>query len=677
MNDIPKKILAITACPTGIAHTYMAAEKLTEAAEAKGYSIRVETHGSIGVENEFTQKEIDDADAIVIAADKQIDTSRFAGKRLVRARVSEGIHDGAGLIDRALAAEPAAGVATRAEATGERESVQATIYKVLMNGVSHMIPFVVTGGLMIAVALSLGGTPTATGLKVEPGTFWDSVLQIGTLAFTLMVPILSGYIAYAIADRPGLAPGMITGIIAVTGSLYGSESGAGFIGGIITGFLSGYLALALKKIPVHKYLAPIMPIIVIPVVTTVTVGLSFVYMFGGPIAAAYTSLTTFLEGMQGSAAIVLGLVLGAMISFDMGGPVNKTAFLFAGGLIASGNAAPMGMVAAAIAVPPLGMGVATLIRRGLFTEQERESGIAALFMGFFGITEGAIPFAAGRPLQVIPANIAGGAVAGALAGVLGVTDHVMHGGPIVAVLGAVGRPLLFVVAIAAGVAVTALLAVVFIKPRKTKTETAEAISEVDGVSGASNSSVGAAAITESTPVSSSSTTSSGGVTLVEAPRTETAASESSIRDYLNVDTVIFEPVATDRDGLIAELARRGLQTGQVSDVDAVVDKAIAREAQSSTGVGMGIAIPHAKSDGANSPMVAFARMPGGIDWSSLDRKPANLIFLISVPEAQAGTEHLKILAALSRALVKKEFRTALLSATTEQEIVDLCAANVR
>lgn len=458
-------VLAITACPTGIAHTYMAAEKLQEAAGELGYEIAVETHGSIGVEHAFSEEDLRRASGVVVASDKQIDLSRFAGLPLVSTPVADGIHRPKELLAQALSAPPAPGDRDHhaSARSTEGRNVGAFLYKALMNGVSHMIPFVVAGGLLIAVALAVGGTPTAEGLQIEPGTFWDKVNQIGVVAFGLMIPALSGFIASAIADRPGLAPGMITGLIANTGALYGADGGAGFIGAIITGFLSGFIALGLKKIPVHKYVAPIMPIIVIPVVTTLAVGLLFIYVAGAPIAAAFAALSSFLMSLQGGSVLILGAIIGAMIAFDLGGPVNKTAFLFGGGLIAAGNAGPMGMAAAAIAVPPLAMGALTLVRRKMFNAQERESGIAALFMGFFGITEGAIPFAASRPLQVIPANVLGGAVAGALAAGLAVKDNVMHGGPIVAVLGAVENVAGFSAALLAGVVVTVVVAMLLIR----------------------------------------------------------------------------------------------------------------------------------------------------------------------------------------------------------------------
>ena len=355
----PPLILAITACPTGIAHTYMAAENLEAAAAELGYRIKVETHGSIGVEGTFSAKDIEEADAIVIGADTVIAKDRFRGKRLAATGVDEAIKHPKELLRRSLSAskweeklsaeEPKG--SQREDSSGSAHGARAvgqTLYKALMNGVSHMIPFVVTGGLLIAVALSIGGTPTPEGLAIPEDSFWNTLNELGGLAFSLMVPILSGYIAVGIADRPGLAPGLITGLIATTGSLYGSEAGAGFLGGIVTGILSGYVALGIKKIPVNKYIAPIWPIIVIPIFTTLIVGLIFIYLVGSPIAGAFEAMTEYLAGMQGSSVVVLGLVIGAMIAFDMGGPFNKTAFLFGGGMIAAGNAAPMGMAATAM-----------------------------------------------------------------------------------------------------------------------------------------------------------------------------------------------------------------------------------------------------------------------------------------------------------------------------------------
>lgn len=686
MSDT-QRILAITACPTGIAHTFMAAENLEQAAQRLGHEIKVETHGSIGVENELTVEDIDRADAVVVAADKQVDLARFAGKRVVTAPVSDGIRRPEELIREALAAVPSGGAPRQERREDTGHGVGATVYKALMNGVSHMIPFVVAGGLLLAVSLSLGGTPTPEGLVIPEDSFWYVISQVGALAFTLMVPVLSGYIAYAIADRPGLAPGMIGGFIANTGALYGSESGAGFIGAIVTGFLAGYVALAIKNIPVHRYIAPIWPIIVIPVLTTLVVSLLFVYVLGAPIAGAFAALTSFLAGLEGGSVILLGAVLGAMIAFDMGGPVNKTAFLFGGGLIAAGNAAPMGMVAAAIAVPPLGMGLATLLRRRYFTVQERESGIAALFMGFFGITEGAIPFAAARPLQVIPANMAGGTVAGAVAAVLAVEDNVMHGGPIVAVLGAVENVAGFFVAIGVGLLVTALTALFLLglSARRAGDEGAaadhgEGAGTRDHRAGAGQRepvAVGAAG--GSSAAAPSTTSSAPAATPVPAPSDAATGGRSgrqltgSVLDHLSEATVLLDVDGASRDDVVRRLVELGAATGQVQDVDAVVAAALAREGQGTTGVGQGIAIPHAKSAEVSAPLVAFARSTEGVEWESMDGEPVHLVFLIAVPQEQAGDEHLRILATLSRALTKAEFRDALRRAGSRAEVIRVLA----
>jgi len=666
-------ILAITACPTGIAHTYMAAEKLDAAATELGYEIRVETHGSVGVEGTFSQADIDRADAVVIAADTQIDLSRFGGKRIVATRVADGIHRPAALIAEALAASPTGTTAARtdAPASAGKRDIGGFIYRALMNGVSYMIPFVVVGGLLIAISLSIGGEATPQGLVIPEDSFWFTINQIGVLGFTLMVPILSGFIAYAIADRPGLAPGMICGWIATTGSFYNSESGAGFIGGIVTGFMVGFVALGIKKIPVHRFIKPIMPILVIPVITTLVVGGLFVLALGQPIAWVFSSMTDFLASLDGGSVVVLGLILGAMVAFDMGGPINKTAFLFGSALIASGNPGPMGMVAAAIAVPPLGMGLATLIRRRFFTPVEREAGIAALFMGFFGITEGAIPLAAARPLQVIPANVLGGAVAGAIAAIAGVTNAVPHGGPIVAVFGAVSGVPMYFVAILAGVLVTALVSVLLIGISVRKTASTDAPMAAEPAADAAPAArIPAEAIPAAAPpVSAAPVAPAAAASALPKPKT--------VLDYINERTIVLDIEETDRDAVIRRLAGLMKATGIVVDEDAVVRAALDRELISTTGIGEGIAIPHAKSDGATDPVLAFARSAAGVDWNSLDEKPAHLIFMIAVPEAAAGTEHLKVLAQLSRSLMKPSFRASIEMAATPADVLAALASSVR
>ncbi|MFI5667328.1 fructose-specific PTS transporter subunit EIIC [Streptomyces sp. NPDC051704] len=659
------KLLAVTACPTGIAHTYMAAEKLQQAAARLGIDMKVETQGSIGAENVLTDNDVREADGIIIAADKEVDRERFAGKRVLSAGVADGIHRPEELIERVRSAAvqtgstaaPGGGAGGGGSGGGGRE--RSLLYKALMNGVSYMIPFVVVGGLLIAVSLALGGHATPEGYVIPEGTFWAHVNAIGGIGFQLMIPILSGYIAYAIGDRPALVPGMIGGFIANTGALYDSKAGAGFIGAIVTGFLAGCLVLWIKKVEVPKAVQPIMPIIVIPILATTALGLFFVYVIGKPISWVFENLTSWLSGMTGTSAILLGAILGLMIAFDMGGPVNKTAFLFGTGLIASGNHAVMGMCAAAIPVMPLGQGLATLLRRRLYSDQERETGMAALFMGVFGISEGAIPFAAARPAIVIPANMLGGAVAGAIAGVTGVGDHVPHGGPVVAALGAVSGWAGFLVAIAAGTVVTAVTTNALIDLKARRGRVAAVVPVPVRAPAPVLTGVGAAA----GPAAAVDSAAATGPVAAGAPEV--------LCGYLTAQTVKTELASDSKEAAIREMAAMLAATGNVRDVEELVRVALAREAQGTTGLGESIAIPHAKTDAVSRPTVGFARSAAGIAWGSPDGTKARLVFMISVPEAAAGDEHLRILALLSRRLMDADFRERLQSAPDVPAVLDL------
>ncbi|AEM87725.1 fructose-specific PTS transporter subunit EIIC [Streptomyces violaceusniger] len=690
------KLLAVTACPTGIAHTYMAAEKLAQAAESLGHSMKVETQGSIGAENVLSDNDVSQADGIIIAADKDVDRSRFIGKRVLVVGVADGIHRPERLIEQVRNApvyqgdghEAQRGAASAASGGGKGRSVT---YKALMNGVSYMIPFVVVGGLLIAVSLALGGDTTSKGIVIPDDSFWKTVNDIGSIGFELMIPALSGYIAYAIADRPALVPGMVGGWIAAHGELYDSEAGAGFIGAIVTGFLAGYLVLWIKRVKVPKFVQPIMPIIVIPIVATSALGLFFIYALGKPISWVFERLTDWLGGLTGTSAALLGIILGLMIAFDMGGPVNKTAFLFGAGLV-SKNPEVMGACAAAIPVPPLGQGLATLLRRRMFDDQERETGLAALFMGFFGITEGAIPFAAARPARVIPANMLGGAVAGAIAGVASVEDNVPHGGPIVAVLGAVGGVPMFFVAVVVGTAVTALVTIALMSVGGGQgaaagaadvAEAAEAVSLAPSPAGAPVlAGVGSGGGTGAASGAVADSSASGGVAASDAtvPKAvsvsaaeppdggkaeaapEVDAADQVLSGYLTEQTVKERLAADGKDAAIREMAELLAATGKVADTAELVRAAFAREDQGTTGLGEEIAIPHAKTDAVTAPVVGFARSPEGIEWGAPDGTKARLVFMIAVPEAAAGDEHLRILALLSRKLMGAEFRERLLGA---------------
>ncbi|GAA5206359.1 fructose-specific PTS transporter subunit EIIC [Streptomyces thinghirensis] len=679
------KLLAVTACPTGIAHTYMAAEKLQQAADALGIEMKVETQGSIGAENVLTDNDVKGADGVIIAADKDVDRSRFKGKRVLSVGVSEGISHPEQLIERVRSAPVHGGGdgATPAAASSGSGKERSAAYKALMNGVSFMIPFVVVGGLLIAVALAIGGHTTPDGIEIPKDSFWYDINALGGLGFKLMLPIFSGYIAFALGDRPALVPGMIGGFLAYDGvGIYGADANAGFLGAIATGFLAGYVVLWIRKIKVPKFVQPIMPIIVVPIVSTLIVGLFFIYVIGTPISWVFTHLTSWLNGMTGSSAIVLGAVIGLMIAFDMGGPVNKTAFLVGTGLIGTNNAV-MGMAAAAIPVMPLGQGLATLLRRKLYTQQERDTGIAALFMGFFGISEGAIPFAAARPAQVIPANMLGGAVAGAIAGLAGVEDSVPHGGPIVAVFTAIDGVAMFFVAIVAGVLVTALATNALLKLKASR-QSAKQEKQAGPVSmphpatapGPGAATVGASAAAKGSVSATQVTASAPAPTAATAepePQPEAEPEPEVLSGYLTEQTVKRQLDAHDKEAAIREMASLLAATGKVADIEELVRTALRREEQGTTGLGEEIAIPHAKTDAVTAPVVGFARSAEGIEWGSLDGTEAKLVFMISVPEAAAGDEHLRILALLSRKLMDPDFRARLQTAEDEAAILRVLA----
>lgn len=442
------KLVAITSCPTGIAHTYMAAEALQMAAKEMGHEIKVETQGSVGAENVITEKDIKEARAVIIAADTNVDKSRFAGKPMIEVSVKEAIKDAKGLITRALETKENLNEKVAQIKKEEKES-RTGVYKHLMTGVSFMIPFVVAGGILIAISFAFG----ITAFK-QAGTFPAALMTIGSGgAFGFMVPILAGYIAYSIADRPGLVPGMVGGYLAVS-------LGAGFLGGLIAGFLAGYTVYYLKKlIKLPKSLEGLMPVLILPVLSTFIVGIIMIYVVGSPVKAINVALTGWLKGLSGTNAVLLGIILGLMMAFDMGGPVNKAAYTFATATLAANQPSLiMAAVMAAGMVPPLGLALATTIAKNKFTLQEREAGKAAWALGASFITEGAIPFAAADPLRVIPSVMIGSAVTGALSMAFRCTLAVPHGGifvlPIPHAVGGLGW---YIISIAAGTIVTAII----------------------------------------------------------------------------------------------------------------------------------------------------------------------------------------------------------------------------
>nr|WP_304503091.1 MULTISPECIES: fructose-specific PTS transporter subunit EIIC [Myxococcaceae] len=439
-------MVAVTACPTGIAHTFMAAEALKRAAEAAGCDIKVETQGSVGARNTLTPEEISSADAVIIGADTHVSLERFAGKRLLQTSVGDALKRARGVVDEALALPPPQATAAPVQAApAARRPAEGGPYTHLLTGVSFMLPVVVAGGLLLALSYVFGLEAAR-----QPGTLAAALSQVGAAAFALMVPVLAGYIAFSIADRPGLTPGLVGGLLAM-------QLQAGFLGGIVAGLLAGYLARWLRAaIRLPANLEGLKPVLVLPLLSTLGVGLLMVYVVGAPAAWLMAAMTRFLQGLSGANAVLLGALLGAMMAVDMGGPVNKAAYAFSVGLLSSNTFTPMAAVMAAGMTPPLGIALATLVARSRFTRQEREAGKAAAVLGLAFITEGAIPFAAKDPLRVIPCLTAGAALTGALSMRAGVMLRAPHGGLFVlAIPGAVTPVLPYVLAILAGSAVSA------------------------------------------------------------------------------------------------------------------------------------------------------------------------------------------------------------------------------
>jgi PTS system fructose-specific IIC component len=464
--DASKFLVGITSCPTGIAHTFMAAEGLKKAAQALGYEIKVETQGSVGAQNTLTFEEIGRADAVIIAADAFVDKTRFAGKRLYETSTNAALHEGQEVIKKALALPEPSG-ADLADMAKEMKKARAAKvtgpYKHLMTGVSYMLPLVVAGGILIALAFAFGG------IKPEgypEGTLAWALMKIGgNTAFALFVPVLSAFIAYSIADRPGIAPGIIGGMLA-------TSVGAGFFGGLIAGFLAGYVTLWLNNlIKLPKNLQGLMPVLILPFISTLIVGLSMIYVIGPPMKWVNDVMTNWLKGLQTGSAAALGLILGAMMAFDMGGPVNKAAYAFSVGLLASQIYEPMAAVMAAGMTPPLGLAVATLLFKNRFTPEEQEARSASFVLGLAFITEGAIPFAARDPLRTIPSLMVGSAVAGALSMIFKCQLMVPHGGVFVLFIpNAVTNLGMYIVAIVAGTFVTTGMLFLLKKPLTKKAQ---------------------------------------------------------------------------------------------------------------------------------------------------------------------------------------------------------------
>ncbi len=456
-------VLAVTGCPTGIAHTYMAADSLKAKAKEMNISIKVQTNGSSGIKNKLTSEEIEKAATIIVAADTKVDMEPFVGKKVIQVPVAQAIRKPAELLEKAIKQD-----ATVYQSTGKSEDSSSNegknerqgFYKHLMNGVSNMLPFVVGGGILIALSFIFGiNASDPNDPSYHP--IAEALMTIGGgNAFTLMIPVLAGFIAMSIADRPGFAPGMVGGLMAATG-------GAGFLGGLIAGFLAGYIVLGLKKLfaGLPQSLEGIKPVLLYPLFGILFTGLAMMFIVNDPAKALNDGMSAWLGGMGTTNLVLLGIILGGMMAVDMGGPINKAAFTFGIAMIDAGNFAPHAAIMAGGMVPPLGLALATTFFKKKFTKAEKDAGKTCYIMGASFITEGAIPFAAADPGRVIPSAIIGSAVAGALTMMFGIGLPAPHGGAFVIPV-VDGNPLLYILAIAIGSIITALMVGLLKKPVK-------------------------------------------------------------------------------------------------------------------------------------------------------------------------------------------------------------------
>ena len=655
-------IIAATGCPTGIAHTFMAKEALEKAAAERGLTIKVETHGQVGVENELTKSEIAGAKAVVVAADKDVQAERFAGKPMVSVGVSKALSvEAAGkLIDRALAAKGDDTVAAAADVEDEveeKESIGHIIYKHLMNGVSHMLVFVVAGGVLTAVSF-LWGITSFDSTAADYNSFAAMLKIIGGIAMNLMVPVLSAYIAESIGKRPALVPGFVAGMIAIQGlpvnadthmiDAGGTGVGFGFLGGIVGGFLAGYVILLLEKVfaKLPKNLDGLKAIFLYPLFSTAIVGLVMLGI-SGPMAAINTAMMDFLKGLSASGAVVLGLAIGCMCAFDMGGPVNKAAYVTGTAMLTEALAAGVGTdtynfgtnfmaaVSAACIVPPLITTFAVIVGKKYFSQEDHDAGVVNLILGCTHITEGAIPFMTKNIWPVMPIMMLGSSIASILTIFFNVHDPAPHGGFLV--LPVVENGPLWVLAILIGAVVGGILFVAFKKYDFEKNQKA-------------------APAAPAKPV--------------EAPKAAAVeASKAEAAGFVKVENVFVAEDFASRDEALSFVSNQAVKAGIANDADAVMNAFLAREAEGTTGMMEGFAIPHAKSDAITEAAVIVVKDDSGVTgWDTMDGAPVNVAIALLIPGAQAGTTHLKILSKVAEALMDEDFRATVKGSSDAAEI---------
>jgi PTS system fructose-specific IIC component len=610
------KLLGVTGCPTGIAHTFMAEKALKEAAKKLGCQIKVETNGAIGVENVLTAEEIVSADAIIVACDKNVDLDRFNGKPVLEVSVSDGMNKAEDLVQACLNRTVPIRKGNKKSDSSQTQNTSAAhqIYKHLMNGVSHMLPLVVAGGVLTAISF-LWGIYSFDPASEQYNKVAALIKSVGGYSMGLMVTVLSAYIAESIGGRPGLLAGFVGGMIA-------GSTDAGFLGGIISGFLAGYIALAavkaLRGLP--RQLEGLKSIFIVPIITIGGVGI-LMMLFSQPCAALNHWMMGSLTKIQDTSPILLGIVIGCMSAFDMGGPVNKAAYVTGTVLLGQGNFYFMAGVSAACITPPLVLAIAATMKKNRFTEEDRTAALVNYILGSTHITEGAIPFAAKNPLKVIPILMISSSISAVATYLMKVQVPAPHGGFLI--LGLVNKPLVWVACILLGSIVGAFLYILITPPVK---ETNEIVDEVK----------------------------------------ETI----SLSPLFKVETVSLSLEQTEKEEVIDEMIQMLKADGVLNDAEAFKAEIMKREEFSSTSFGTGIAIPHGKSPAVNTPRVAVGLSKKGITYDATDEVPVSAVFMIAVGEGEGDT-HLKLLSDLSQKLMEPAFVKRLNECSTKEEIVTL------
>lgn len=653
-----KKIVAITACAAGIAHTYMAAESLQKAGKKKGYKVRVETQGSIGAENVLTEKEIAEADVVIIAADININLARFVGKKVYNAKSIDAIKDPVNLIETAYKEGKVfngKGTKVGKVTLGKTENKFVTH---IMSGISYMVPMVIAAGLLLSIANVFAFQKNELGqiinwgfdVSTELGFFMSKLFEVGQVGFKLMIPLFAGFVANSIADKPAIAPAMIGAYIANDAAFLGTETGGGFLSAILVAFIVGYMVKALKKIKWPKILQPLLGIMIIPLIATFAITVIVTYMIGGPIAGLMDGLyngLTYLNDTYTGAPFIIGAIVGAMIGFDFGGPVNKTALIFGTAVftdtvakfgIEGANFIPGTATQAAISVAPLGIWLASMLFKNKFTREEKVSASSAFGMGIVGVTEGAIPFAAANPVQMITASVAGSALAGGLVAITGCKFYGGIGSPLGTFIGYIEQPVPFITWIAcvcSGILVTALIIGFWRKPVIEEDEEIEESEEFEEV---------------------------------EMKELELEVEEKS--EVFTKDHIYIDSKSKTQDEAFKFIASIAYKHGFVKDEVEYYKGLHKREEEATTGFNDGIAIPHSKNSTVIKPGVFLIRFENPIEWDSLDGELIKTAFALTIPE-DGAENHLKILSSIAKKLIDDDFRKTMVTESSNEKLYNL------